>query len=126
MKRSWIGFVLLLVLLAVSILSTVVMIRIHEPIEADLQRASEYAFQENWVQAHRFFREAEAKWTRWAHLRACLADHNPVEEIDAAFALLKVYCSAREELSFAGGCRDLAQKVAAVGQAHEFVWWNLL
>jgi len=126
MKRSWMGFILLLVLLAVSLLVTVIMTRIHEPIEANLQKASEYAMKENWVQAHRFFREAEAEWTKWEHLRACFADHNPVEEIDASFALLKVYGSAREELSFAGGCRDLAKRVAAVGEAHEFVWWNLL
>lgn len=126
MKRSWMGFLLLVVLLAGSILVTGIMIRIHEPIEADLQTAAEYAQKGNWVQAHRFFRQAEAAWTRWEHLRACFADHNPVEEIDAAFALVKVYGTAREELAFGGSCRELARKVAAVGQAHEFVWWNLL
>ncbi len=125
MKRSWIGFALLLVLLIASILSTMAMTRIHAPIEADLQKAAEAAMEENWLQAHCFFREAEARWTKWEHVRACLADHNPVEEIDAAFEMLKVYYQAQEAVSFAGGCQDLARKTAAVGEAHEFVLWNL-
>ena len=125
MKRSLIGFVLLLVLLALCILVTVAMTRIHEPIESELLLSADFALEENWVQAQQSFREAEARWTKWEHIRTCFADHNPVEEIDAAFSMLKVYCTAREEVAFAGGCRDLARKVAAVGEAHEFVWWNL-
>ena len=126
MKRSWIGFALLVLLLGLSILVTVVMTRIHEPIEACLLQAADFARQENWLRAQQYFREAEAGWTKWNHIRACFADHNPVEEIDAAFAMLRVYGTAREELAFAGGCSDLAKKVAAVGEAHAFVWWNLL
>lgn len=126
MKRSWMGFALLLLLLAGSILVTWVMVHIHEPIEAALIQAADSAADENWIQASLLFREAEAGWVKWEHLRACFADHNPVEEIDAAFAMLKTYCTAREEVAFAGACRDLARKVAAVGEAHEFVWWNLL
>lgn len=126
MKRSWIGFFLLLVLLAGSILTTWIMVHIHEPVEENLLRAAEFAREEDWIRANQFFREADAKWTKWEHVRACFSDHNPVEEIDAAFAMLKVYCTSREEIAFTGGCRDLARKVAAVGEAHEFVWWNLL
>ena len=125
MKRSWFGFFLLLVLLAGSILVTRIMVRIHEPIAADLDSASESALEADWIRANHFFREAEAKWTKWEHVRSCFADHNPVEEIDGAFAMLQVYCNARETLAFAGGCCDLARKVAAVGEAHELVWWNL-
>ncbi len=126
MKRSWIGFGLLVVLLAACILVTVAMTRIHEPIEANLLQAADFAMEEDWLQANRFFREAEARWKKWEHFRACFADHNPVEEINATFAMLKLYCAARETLSFSGVCCDLAEKVAAVGEAHEFVLWNLL
>lgn len=126
MKRSWIGFSLLLLLLALCIWVTVKMTRIHEPIESDLLLAADLAIEENWTQAGHFFREAENQWTNQEHFRACFADHNPVEEIDAAFAMLEIYCAAQEKLAFAGGCRDLARKVAAVGEAHAFVWWNFL
>lgn len=124
MKRSWFGFFLLLVLLAGSILVTRIMVRIHEPIETQLLRASQFAGEENWLRAKHSFREAEARWKKWEHVRSCFADHNPVEEIDAAFAMLQVYCTARAELPFAGGCRELARQVAAIGEAHEPVWWN--
>lgn len=126
MKRSWIGFVLLLVLLAGCILVTMAMTRIHAPIEADLKQAAECAILGDWVHTGKFYRDAEANWTKWEHFRACFADHNPVEEIDAEFALLQIYCDARDEVAFAGGCLSLARKVAAVGEAHELVWWNLI
>lgn len=126
MKRSWIGFFLLVALLLGCILATSAMDRIHEPIEAQLIQASQQAMVGNWEKAEAFFQEAEDSWETWEHLRACFADHTPVEEIDGDFELLKIYCASRETISFAGGCRQLARQVAAVGEAHEFVWWNLL
>lgn len=125
MKRSWIGFILLLVLLVGGILSTRAMTAIHEPIEADLMQAAECAVLGDWTNAGRFFRQAEQGWKQWERFRACFADHNPVEEIDGEFVLLKVYCAYQDTVSFAGGCAQLARQVAAVGEAHELVWWNL-
>lgn len=126
MKRSWIGFALLVLLLLGSILSTAAMGRIHEPIEAELLQAAQCAMEGSWERAGDFFRKAEERWEKWEHFRTCFADHTPVEEIDGDFELLKVFCSARETASFAGGCLQLARQVAAVGEAHELVWWNLL
>ncbi len=126
MKRSWIGFALLAVMLMGGILVTRQMGKIHEPIEAQLQQASRLALDSNWEEAEALFRKAEEGWKNREHYRSCFADHNPVEEIDATFEMLKVFCSTRERIGFAGGCRELARKVAAVGEAHEFVWWNLL
>lgn len=126
MKRSWIGFALLIVMLLGGILATRKMGRIHDPIERQLQQAAQYALDNNWESAETAFREAENSWKREEHFRSCFADHNPVEEIDGNFELLAVFCDTRERIAFAGGCRELARKVAAVGEAHEVVWWNLL
>lgn len=126
MKRSWMGFVLLLVLLILGLLTTRKMTRIHEPIEAQLLQAAYWSSLDDWETAGLFFQRAEKNWKKSEHFRACFADHNPVEEIDAAFAMLKVYCAAEEETAFEGACRELARKVAAVGEAHALVWWNLL
>ena len=126
MKRSWFGFVLLILLLFGCFLSTRVMTAIHEPIEAELLQAARYAMDGNWEKAGKAFWEAEESWKQWEHVRSCFADHTPVEEIDGDFELLKVFCAAREGASFAGGCLQLARQVAAVGEAHELVWWNLL
>ena len=126
MKRSWIGFVLLLALLAASLFTTRKMTGIHEPIEAQLLQAAYWSSLEDWETAGLFFQRAEKNWKKAEHFRACFADHNPVEDIDAAFAMLKVYCAAEEETAFAGACRELSRKVAAVGEAHQLVWWNFL
>lgn len=126
MKRSWIGFALLLVLLAVSILSTWAMVRIHDPIEADLKQAAECAMLGDWEEAVSYSRSAQDRWEKWAHFRACFADHSPVEEIDADFAAMEVYRYDRDEAAFTAACCALARQVAAVGEAHELVWWNVL
>jgi len=126
MKRSWLGVGLLAIMLVIGLLVTRAMGRIHDPIARDLTAAGEYALAGNWNQAEALSQQASDSWEKHALFRACFADHNPVEEIDAAFAMLRVYGTAREEQAFAGGCSDLAKKVAAVGEAHAFVWWNLL
>lgn len=124
MKRSWIGFVLLLVLLVFSFFSAWRMTAIHEPIEAQLQQAAYWSSLEDWETAEKFYQRAETNWKKSEHFRSCFADHNPVEDIDAAFSMLRVYCAAEEETAFEGACRELARKVAAVGEAHALVWWN--
>ena len=126
MKRSWIGFFLLILLLGASILSAKLMVKLHEPMAETLQQAAGYAMEGSWKEADDLFRKAETSWKQREQIRSCFADHTPVEEIDADFALLKVCCGARETVSFCGGCLKLARQVAAVGDAHKPVWWNLL
>ena len=124
MKRSWIGFGMLLLLLLGSILSSWAMVRIHEPMEEKLQMSAQCAMDGDWHRAEAFFRKAQENWEKSEHFRTCFADHTPVEEIDGEFELLKVYCASREAVSFSGGCLQLARQVAAVGEAHELVLWN--
>ncbi len=126
MKRSWLGFALLVLLLFVSILTTRQMTKIHEPIGTELMMAAQTALDGNWDSAEVFFLRAETDWKKWENFRACVADHNPVEEIDAGMEMLKTFQDTRDRISFAAGCRELARKVLAVGEAHELVWWNLL
>ena len=126
MIRSWIGFVLLVVLLLGCLLVTKTMVDIHDPLESRLIQAGQAATEGSWAQAQKLFRQAEEDWEEHAHFRGCFADHTPVEEIDASFAMLRTYCAARDAVTFAGGCRSLARQVAAVGEAHELTWWNLL
>ena len=126
MKRSWIGLMLLLALLAAGVISSRAMGRIHAPVAAQLLQAEADAALGDWDDAEGAFRKAWSEWERWSHFRACFADHGPVEAIDADFAALAVCCGARETLAFRSGCRDLAKQVEAVGQAHGMYWWNLL
>lgn len=126
MKRSWIGLGLLLALLTVGLLTTWSMGRIHEPVSAELEQASEFALLNDWTNAEESFRHARTEWEKWAHFRTCFADHTPVEDIDALFAQLQIYSATHENAAFAAGCMELSEKVSAIGEAHGLVWWNVL
>lgn len=126
MKRSWMGLGLLLILLGIALLVTWAMAEIHEPIARDLITAGEYALAGNWEQAEDLSRQAEEIWEKNRVFRACFADHNPMEEIDACFAQLKIYARMREETAFAASCGEIARKAKAMGEAHGLKWENLL
>lgn len=126
MKRSWIGFILLLALLAGGIAATWGMDECHEPIARDLANAAETAVHGDWEQGEALMLRARDTWGRSRRFSACFADHTPMEEIDALFAEVEVYAAAREEADFAAGCAALSKKVEAMGQAHGATWWNLL
>ena len=125
MKRSWIGLFLLLLLLALSITVTVFMVRIHDPIEMELDQAARLALEGDWNRAEQAFRRADESWQKWSHFRACFADHTPMEEIDAGLRLLETYCATRENAAFAAESRRLAKQAGAMGEAHEFVLWTI-
>ena len=126
MKRSWIGAGLLLLLLGAGIWSSRGMVTVHKPLETMLDRAAEQALAENWDSAEYLFRQAKDCWESREIFRACFADHTPVEEIEGEFALLEVYIRTRETTPFAAGCRELARKTSAVGEAHGLDLKNLL
>lgn len=125
MKRSWIGCGMLVALLAVSLAVTWGMDRIHEPIARKLEDAADCALAGEWERAEALALDAGADWKKWTHFRGCFADHSPMEEIEANFAELEVYTAARETVSFAASCGQIARQVEAMGQAHGLTWWNL-
>lgn len=125
MKRAWIGCFLLLLLLAVSLVVTWAMTQIHDPIEQDLNQAARCALAGEEANAAVFLRRAWEQWDRWSHLRSCFADHSPAEEIEADFAALSVYLESGELTAFAAAARSLARQAAAMGEAHQLVWWNV-
>lgn len=118
MKRSWFGFLLLLILLAAALTVTWVMGSIHRPVAWALQQAAEYALAENWEEADAAAQRAEAQWQTWAHVRLCFADHTPVEDIDSTFAELRAYGAQKETADFAAACLSLKKRVDAMGKAH--------
>ena len=125
MKRSWIGAGLLAVLLAMGLLVTYFMAKIHEPIARDLISAGEYAMAGDWDQAEQLYNRASDSWEQTEVFRACFADHNPMEEVDACFAQGTVYLRMKEETAFAAACGETAKKTQAMGDAHSLVWKNL-
>ena len=125
MKRSWFGLGLLVVLLGAGLLVTWGMDRIHTPVARDLITAGEYALAGDWEQAEQLSRKAKECWEKNEKLRACFADHEPMEEIDACFAQLEIYCRMKEETAFAAACGETARKAEAMGEAHGLKWENV-
>lgn len=126
MKRSWIGFGLLMVLLALSLLATAFLTRIHDQTVLELQQSQECALLGDWDNVQLFLRRAQNRWDKWEHLLACLTDHEPAEEIESAFAVLDIYRQSKDALSYRAACADLICQVNALGSSHAPVWWNLL
>ena len=126
MKRSWIGFFLLLVLLGIGILATWGMAEIHEPISEELEQAAEAGAANNWRKAAFHTAKARKDWKKWQLLRSALTDHDPMEEIDALFSALETYGSQRETVAFSALAREMAEKIEAIGDAHGLVWKNIL
>lgn len=126
MKRGWIGLGLLTVLLAIGLLVTWYMGRIHKDISEELERSALFSIAGNWEDASETAEEAYEDWQEHWHFSAAFADHEPMEEIDAQFAQLFPYLAARDSVSFSALCRELARQVEAMGDAHGLNWWNLL
>lgn len=126
MKRCWFGVCLLAVLLAGSLAVTWGMDAVHRPVAEELDRAARSAQVGDWQQAGAAFVEAQQGWEKWAHFRACFADHTPMEEVDGELAVAQSAAILEEWPDFAASCARASKMVAAVGQAHAFNWWNLL
>ncbi len=125
MKRFWFGVILLVVLAAGGLLVTWGMAKVHDPIAQDLVTAGECALAGDWVQAEVLSRGAKEFWDSKALFRACFADHTPMEEIDACFGELEIYCRMREETAFAASCAEVSEKAKAMGEAHGLKLENL-
>jgi len=126
MKRSWIGFFLLVALLILGILATWAMDRVHAPISQALQLAAEGSLKNNWGKAAFHTAKAKTDWEHWQLLRACLTGHGSMEEIDALFATLEIYGALRENTAFSALAREMAEKIQAIGDAHSLEWMNIL
>ena len=126
MKRSWIGIGLLTVLLVLGIWVAKVMENNHMPGGAQLRQAAELAQAGEWEAAEALTRRARRNWEGTWKLTASVADHQPMDQIDGLFAELRVYAATGDKVAYSGTCAHLAELLEAMGNAHNFTWWNLL
>ena len=112
LKRTILGFALLIGLLVLGLFTAGAMERRHTPISLALEKAADSAAAEN--------------WDRGWQADAALADHAPMEEIDGLFARLLEFRREEDKEEFTAGCRELSRLVKAMTDAHTPSWWNLL
>ena len=124
--RELTAFALLLALLLFGLLSSWYMERQHRMISRELEESSRMALSGQWSDAREKAQQAATAWGKNRELRAALADHTPMEEIDALLEELNTYAAAGERTEFARCCGALSVRIRAVGEAHRLTWWNVL
>jgi len=125
MKRSILGFVMLLILLAGGIFTSRYMQRCHRDMGKQLQSAAHYAQAGRWPQAKAALHGAETDWKQQWGITAALSDHAPMEQVNDLLARLKVYARAEDPVQFAAVCARLEEALDAISEAHRVTWWNL-
>ena len=126
MKHFWLGTGILLFFLLAGVLTTFVFCRIHAPLEEDLADAARAALEGDRKMAVFFANTAASRWEKYRAITAAVADHAPLEEMDAAFSALKTYMELGWWGEFAALCTQLSQMAKAMTESQALVWWNLL
>ncbi len=126
MVRGWLGAGLLALFLALGVVTMHLMDDAHLPTGDLLEQAAELALQGDMEKGVTLGQKAKNRWERQWQATATVADHSPMDDVDALFAEMEVYAAAGEEPHFAACCQELAKRVQAVAEAHRFSWWNIL
>jgi microcompartment protein CcmL/EutN len=125
MKKLWVAAGVLAVLLALGIVSTLVMERVHGELSEALEKAALLS-ESDWETANALANSARAKWEKSSHMIAALADHEPLEELDGLFAELAVCQRQADQRCFAAVCVRIASLAQMLQESHTPYWWNLL
>lgn len=126
MARGWIGCGILAVFLALGLAVSWVMDQAHTPTETLLEQAAEKTLQGDFEEATKLGIQAKNRWEKQWNGTATVADHSPMDDVDALFGEMEIYARTGEAPHFAACCQELARRVQAVAEAHRFSWWNIL
>lgn len=126
MKRLWLGIGVLAALLAAGFLSMRNASIHQQRVCARLEEATQAAARGDWESAYRLTRKTAELWQEGWDAWAALSDHTELDEIDAGFARLKVYCRDGHATDFAAESSALARKIQALGDGHRLNIRNLL
>lgn len=126
MKRTYIGFALLVILLAAGITVSCGFSRIHRDLGALFAKTAACAVEEDWSQAHSLLQQACEKWQCWRDLTAAISDHAPLEEMEQALARLEILLPLHCPEEFAADCMALSRMAMAMSHSQGIRWWNLL
>jgi hypothetical protein len=125
-KRTYIGFALLVILLAVGIAVSCGFSRAHHDLSALLSQAAVSAVAEDWPQAQAFLQEAASVWQRCRNVTAAISDHAPLEEMEQLLARLETLLPLHCPEEFAADCIALSRMAEAMASSQGIQWWNLL
>ncbi len=126
MVRGWLGAGILAALLALGILTSAAMADVHRPTGQLLEQAAETTLEGDFSAGVELGMAAKKRWEKSWKVTASVADHSPMDDVDALFGEMEVYARAGEAPHFAACCKELSQRLRAVADAHQWSWWNVL
>lgn len=125
-RRFIVGLVLLILVLAFSVGTSIGMKAIHAPGEAALTQAAQLALADNMEQAIPLAQQAYGRWQKYRGITAAFADHNPMDDTERLFREMLVYAQTGEVPHFAACCTQLSAMLKATYEAHGFSLKNIL
>lgn len=126
MKRLWIGMLAVAVLLAGGILASLKLASVHKNLSGQLEAAATAAEAEDMEKAHTLLINAEQYWNKHRAFSAAFSDHEPIEELDMLFSQAQICKNLNLTAQYALVCSQLSHVCAAIAEAMELTWWNLL
>ena len=126
MVRGWFGLAILILFLLLGSVTAGVMDNAHLPTETLLTQAAEKTLDGDFEGAVALGQQAKSRWEKHWNGTATVADHSPMDDVDALFAEMEIYAATEEKPHFAAVCKELSQRIQAVAGAHRFSWWNIL
>ena len=125
-KHFWIGIMLLVALLLLSLGISWFMTAIHTPSQKTLAQAAQAALEGDMTKAQVLADKTKVRWNRFRAVSAAMTNHDPIENADSLFAELEIYAQAGDSEEFAACCARLSSLLLAIVQSHSPTWWNLL
>ena len=113
MKRCWFGFGMLIFLLAVSLTVSILMGNFQKGLSAMVSEGADLTFSHR-EKAQERIDQARGKWMKLRSVSAGLADHAPMNEADALFALLTPDADPQD---FRENALRLAEVLRQLGQS---------
>lgn len=125
-RRFVLGIVLLVLVLALCVTTTLGMKAIHAPAETNLEKATQLALEDNMDAAISLAMDAYGRWQKFQKLTAVFADHSPMDDTERLFRQMLVYAQTEEAPHFAACCSELSAMLKAIYEAHGFSLKNIL
>lgn len=125
-RRFVLGIVLLVLVLALCVATTLGMKAIHAPSETNLEKATQLALEDNMDAAISLAMDAYDRWQKFQKLTAVFANHNPMDDTERLFRQMLIYAQAEEAPHFAACCSELSAMLKAMYEAHGFSLKNIL
>ena len=125
-RRFILGLVLLILVLAFAVGTSLGMKAIHAPGETALTRAAQLALEGDMEQALPLAQKAYNRCQKYRGITAAFADHNPMDDTERLFREMLVYAETDEVPHFAACCTQLSAMLKAIYETHSFSLKNIL